>query len=162
MNKPNLNYMPLLMVIILVAGLAFVADGQRSNAAGPVPTPTVVVNTTVNVVNGSVVTPTLDNALNGLRSAVGDTNLPSFADFQKQNPINGNTAIQPAQGAASQVAAVPTVASATGLFDPTLGKIVIVDGLSRKLKCDGLESNPDFAGLAEAQKTLAKDTCSHL
>jgi hypothetical protein len=144
-----------LLVIVLVAGLAFVADGQRSNAAGPVPVPTVVVNTTVNVGNG-VVTPTLDNALGGLRSAV--TNLPSFADFQKQNPPS----TQPAQAAAPVQAAVPTVASATGLFDPTLGKLVIVDGLSRKLKCEGLESNPDFAGLAEAQKTLAKDICSHL
>lgn len=161
MNKQTLNYTPLLLVIVLVAGLAFVADGQRSNAAGPAPTPTVVVNTSVTVVNGSAVTPTLENALNGLRSAVG-TNLPSFADFQKQNPVKGNPAIQAAQGVAPQGAAVPTVASATGLFDPTLGKIVIVDGLSRKLKCDGLESNPDYAGLAEAQKVLAKDICAHL
>ncbi len=160
MNKQTLNYMPLLLVIVLVAGLAFVADGQRSNAAGPTPAPTVVV--TVNVGNSGIVTPTLENALNGLRSAVANTSLPSFADFQQQHPINGNTTTQPAQGAAPQGAAVPTVASATGLFDPSLGKIVIVDGLSRKLKCDGLENNPDYAGLTETQKMLAKDICAHL
>lgn len=159
MNKQTLNYMPLLLVIVLVAGLAFVADDQRSHAAGPTPAPTVVV--TVNVGNSGIVTPTLENALNGLRSAVG-TNLPSFADFQQQHPINGNTTTQPAQGAAPQGVAVPTVASATGLFDPSLGKIVIVDGLSRKLKCDGLENNPDFAGLTENQKMLAQDICAHL
>lgn len=156
MNKLNLNYMPVLLAIVLVAGIAFVTDGQRSNAAGPTPAPTVVV--TVNVGNSGIVTPTLENALGGLRSAVANTDLPSFSDFQKQNPLN----TQPAQAAAPQTAAVPTVTSATGLFDPTLGKLVIIDGLSRKLKCDGLESNPDFVGLTETQKMLAKDICSHL
>ncbi len=154
MNKLNLNYMPVLLAICLVAGIAFLADGRQSNAAGPTPIPTVVVNTTVNVGNG-VVTPTLDNALGGLRGAL--PNLPSFADFQKQNPPN----TQPAQAAAPP-APIPHADSATGLFDPTLGKIVIVDGLSRKLKCDGLESNPDFAGLTETQKMLAQDICAHL
>lgn len=154
MNKLNLNYMPVLLAICLVAGIAFLADGRQSNAAGPAPIPTVVVNTMVNVGNG-VVTPTLDNALGGLRGAL--PNLPSFADFQKQNPPN----TQPAQAAAPPEP-IPHADSATGLFDPTLGKIVIVDGLSRKLKCDGLERNPDFAGLTEAQKTLAQDICAHL
>ena len=154
MSKLNLNYMPVLLAICLVAGIAFLADGRQSNAAGPTPIPTVVVNTTVNVGNG-VVTPTLDNALGGLRGAL--PNLPSFADFQKQNPPN----TQPAQAAAPPEP-IPHADSATGHFDPTLGKIVIVDGLSRKLKCDGLERNPDFAGLTEAQKTLAQDICAHL
>lgn len=160
MNKPNLNYLPVLIAIALVAGVAFLSDGRRSDAAGPTPMPTVVVNTTVNVGNTSLVTPTLADSLAGLRNQVGGSALPSFADFQKQNPLTQTLASQPA--AAVQAAPVPTVASATGLFDPTLGKIVIVDGLSRKLKCDGLENNPDFAGLTENQKMLAKDICAHL
>lgn len=157
MNKLNLNYVPVLLAICLVAGIAFLADGRQSNAAGPTPIPTVVVNTTVNVGNG-VVTPTLADALGSLRSQVSGAGLPNFADFQKQNPI---TSTQPAQAAAPP-APIPHADSATGLFDPTLGKIVIVDGLSRKLKCDDLERNPDFAGLTEAQKTLAQDICAHL
>lgn len=158
MNKPNLNYLPVLVAIALVAGIAFLADGRQSNAAGPQPTPTVVVNTTVTVVNDSSVTPTLANSLAGLRNQVGGDGLPSFSDFQKQNPI---TSTQPAQAAPVQ-AAVPTVASATGWFDPTLGKVVIVDGLSRKLKCDSLESNPEWGTLSQSQQMVVKDICAHL
>lgn len=157
MNKPNLNYMPVLLAICLVAGIAFLADGRQSNAAGPTPIPTVVINTTVNVGNG-VVTPTLADALGSLRNQVGGTDLPNFADFQQQNPLTQTVVTQPVVAAQP----IPHADSATGLFDPTLGKIVIVDGLSRKLKCDGLESNPDFAGLTETQKTLAQDICAHL
>lgn len=158
MNKPNLNYIPLLLVIVLVAGFAFLTDGQRSNAADPPPTPTIVFNSSVTVVNGSAGAPTsLTSALGSLRNQVGG-DLPSFTDFQQQNPLTQTVATQPVVAAQP----IPHADSATGLFDPTLGKIVIVDGLSRKLKCDGLESNPDFAGLTETQKMLAQDICAHL
>lgn len=159
MNKPNLNFMPILLAICLVAGVAFFADGRQSNASGPQPTPTVVVNTSVTVVNDSSVTPTLANALGSLRNSVaGSTDLPSFADFQKQSQI---TATQPVQVQPVAVAA-PAVGSATGMFDPTLGKIVIVDGLSRKLKCDSLESSPEWGTLTPSQQMIAKDICAHL
>jgi len=160
MNKSNLNYLPVLIAIALVAGVAFLSDGRRSDAAAPTPMPTVVVNTTVNVGNTSLVTPTLADSLAGLRNQVGGSNLPSFADFQKQNPLTQTLASQPVANV--QAAPVPTVASATGLFDPTLGKIVIVDGLSRKLKCDSLESSSEWGSLTPSQQMIVKDLCAHL
>jgi hypothetical protein len=92
-----------------------------------------------------------------------DKALPNFADFVK---TSGQAAVQAAPVAQAQAAPAEPVAQVasgvTGWLDPTLGKVLIVDGVNKKLRCDGLESNQDFAGLNESQKMLAKDTCSHL
>lgn len=78
--------------------------------------------------------------------------LPSLNDFLKSN--------QPVAQAADAPQAAPS--TVTGWLDPSLGKVVIVDGVSRKFKCEGLEQNADFVGLSESQKMLVKDTCSQL
>jgi hypothetical protein len=108
------------------------------------------------------VTPTAQMYQPGTLASIGnniDKALPSFADFVKTS----GQAVQAASVAQAQAAApAPTTASVTGWLDPSLGKVIIVDGVNRKMKCDGLEQNADFAGLNQSQQMLAKNTCEQL
>lgn len=126
-----------LIAVMLGAGLFFI-DGRMTRAN----------NITINVtVTPDAQTYSGSNTLQNVSAA-----LPSLNDFLGSNP--------PVAKAAE---ATPVAASTvTGWLDPTLGKVVIVDGANRKLKCEGLEQNADFAGLSESQKMLVKDTCNQL
>lgn len=138
MKTDNKSLIAVVLIAVLLGGGLFALDSRMTRAN----------NITINV----TVTPdarsyTQPSTLQSVSAA-----LPSLNDFLSDNP-------QVAQAAA----ATPTTATTvTGWLDPSLGKVVIVDGVSKKIKCEGLEQNADFAGLSESQKMLVKDTCSQL
>ncbi len=133
-------------IVAFVVLAAFAATFLRSNST----TTNVIMITVTPVAPGQVVNQPAQvaGALDNVSAA-----LPSFADFLK---TGGAGVAQAAQ------AAPPPGPSVTGWLDPTLGKVIVMDGVMRKMKCEGLEQNTDFNGLNESQKVIARDTCNQL
>lgn len=133
--KDNRNLIIIASIAVLVAAALFAIDYRTGNST------TLIVLT---------VTPAAPVA--SISNSVSDA-LPSFSDFLK----TGGAVAQ-----AADAAPVPMASSVTGWLDPSLGKVVIVEGVNKKIKCDGLDGNQDFTSLSPSQQMLVKDTCQQL
>lgn len=133
--KDNRNLIIIASIAVLVAAALFAIDYRTGNST------TLIVLT---------VTPAAPVA--SISNSVSDA-LPSFSDFLK----TGGSVAQ-----AADAAPVPMASSVTGWLDPSLGKVVIVEGVNKKIKCDGLDGNQDFTSLSLSQQMLVKDTCQQL
>ena len=133
--KDNRNLIIIASIAVLVAAMLFAIDYRTGNST------TLIVLT---------VTPAAPVA--SISNSVSDA-LPSFSDFLK----TGGAVAQ-----AADAVPVPIASSVTGWLDPSLGKVVIVEGVNKKIKCDGLDGNQDFTSLSPSQQMLVKDTCQQL
>lgn len=135
------NLLSILLIAVLLAAGLFALDWRTGSHAQ-----TTLIVLTVTPPAQTVNPPTtLDNVSSAL---------PSFADFLKSGGV--------AEAAPLPQAAPLPGPSVTGWLDPSLGKVIIVDGVNHKMRCEGLEGNQDFAKLTPAQQVIAKDTCSQL
>lgn len=135
MKENNRSLIVVASIAILVAAMLFAIDRKTSTGT------TLIVLT---------VTPAAPVA--SISNSVSDA-LPNISDFLRTDG---------AVAQAADPAPVPMASTVTGWLDPSLGKVVIVEGVNKKIKCEGLDSNKDFAGLTESQQMLVKDTCQQL
>lgn len=135
MKENNRSLIVVASIAILVAAVLFAIDRKTSTGT------TLIVLT---------VTPAAPVA--STSNSVSDA-LPNFSDFLKTD----GAVVQ-----AADAAPVPMASSVTGWLDPSLGKVVIVEGVNKKIKCEGLDGNQDFTSLSPSQQMLVKDTCSQL
>jgi len=148
--KTDKGLMSIVLIAVLLAGGLFALDWRTSSHAQ-----TTVIVLTVTPLAQTINPPVPLNNVSGA--------LPDIADFLRTAGITQDPqAVPVAQAAQVSQAAPPPGPSVTGWLDPSLGKVIIVDGVSRKMKCEGLEGNSDFGGLNDAQKVIARDACNQL